>query len=233
MSDMALLKLWRYPVKSMLGEACPSLDIDARGVVGDRLFAVRDADGRFGSGKNTRRFRRIEGLANFQATMGEVGHRVVFPSGEGLAGDDPRIHGALFDALGQTVTLAREAEIAHMDAGPIHIMTTSSLAWIRQQLPGSLIDERRFRPNLLLDTPGVGLLESDWMGHSFRIGKTVVLQVTARTERCGMVCFAQSGLPFDAKVLRAIAQDAELHFGAYVRVVVGGQVKQGDVVARI
>ncbi|WP_255433139.1 MOSC domain-containing protein [Alcanivorax sp. 24] len=49
--------MWRYPVKSMLGERCKTLRMTERGVGGDRLFTVRDTEGRFGSGKNTRRFR--------------------------------------------------------------------------------------------------------------------------------------------------------------------------------
>ena len=64
--------LWRYPVKSMLGERCQSLALTARGVEGDRLYAIRDADGKFGSGKSTRRFRRIDGLFAFHAVYGSI-----------------------------------------------------------------------------------------------------------------------------------------------------------------
>ena len=53
-------ELWRYPVKSMRGERCEHLEIDHRGAIGDRLYAVRDEAGKFGSGKTTRRFRRID-----------------------------------------------------------------------------------------------------------------------------------------------------------------------------
>jgi uncharacterized protein len=55
---MRIAELWRYPVKSMRGEQVEALTIDSRGVKGDRLFAVTDVDGKFGSGKNTRRFRK-------------------------------------------------------------------------------------------------------------------------------------------------------------------------------
>ena len=34
--------LWRYPVKSMLGESMTSIHIDRRGVVGDRCYALWD-----------------------------------------------------------------------------------------------------------------------------------------------------------------------------------------------
>ena len=36
-------QLRRYPVKSMGGEALTSIELTARGLVGDRHYAVRDA----------------------------------------------------------------------------------------------------------------------------------------------------------------------------------------------
>ena len=79
----------RYPVKSMLGEAMPVLEFDRRGVVADREFAVRNAEGKFGSGKNTRRFRRIDGLFGFGAQL-EGGIPVIrFPDGTRMSSADP------------------------------------------------------------------------------------------------------------------------------------------------
>ena len=37
-----ITELYRFPVKSMIGESCKSLDIGTRGAVGDRVWAVRD-----------------------------------------------------------------------------------------------------------------------------------------------------------------------------------------------
>jgi hypothetical protein len=37
-------EIWRFPVKSMGGEQVPSTTIGARGVHGDRLWAIRDLD---------------------------------------------------------------------------------------------------------------------------------------------------------------------------------------------
>jgi len=54
-----LSALWRYPVKSMLGEECAELELETRGVRGDRRFALRSDDGRLGSGKNSRRHRHL------------------------------------------------------------------------------------------------------------------------------------------------------------------------------
>ncbi len=47
--------LWRYPVKSMQGESLPQLEVDARGIRGDRAYALWDhASGRVASAKNPR-----------------------------------------------------------------------------------------------------------------------------------------------------------------------------------
>jgi len=49
--------LWRYPVKSMMGEELNSSEVTARGLLGDRQFAVVDrATGKVGGAKNPRKW---------------------------------------------------------------------------------------------------------------------------------------------------------------------------------
>jgi len=49
--------LWRYPVKSMMGEELNSSDITDRGLLGDRQFAVVNrATGKVGGAKNPRKW---------------------------------------------------------------------------------------------------------------------------------------------------------------------------------
>jgi uncharacterized protein len=57
--------LWRYPVKSLLGERLQAIEVEARGLQGDRRFAVTDRHGKIGSGKTTRRFRLLPGLSTY------------------------------------------------------------------------------------------------------------------------------------------------------------------------
>src|SRR5215470_6773012 len=222
--------LWRYPVKSMRGVRCEHLTLNARGVEGDRLYAIRDADGKFGSGKSTRRFRRIDGLFEFVAVYDAEIPVVTFPDGRRMRGDDAAIHAALSEVLGQPVTLAREAGVSHLDAGPVHLLTTASLAWLADRLPQTTLDERRFRPNVLIGAQGARLLELDWLGRTLAIG-TVRLAVREPSERCVMVNFAQGELPHDASVLRTLAEAAGSDFGVYVDVVVPGPISVGDDVA--
>ena len=217
--------LWRYPVKSMLGEPCDVVEIDARGVRGDRRFAVRAADGKFGSGKNSRRFRLIEGLFTFGARLAGEWPEITFPDGRCLRGDDPAIDSTLSAVLGMPVTLAREAEISHFDASPIHLVGSRSLDWLRSRLPESRVDERRFRPNITLITDQS---ELSWVGRTLQIGNSVKLRVTAPTGRCVMTTSAQTDLPFDPKILRCIAQEADEDFGVYAEVLQPGRVARGD-----
>lgn len=226
----AVSKLWRYPVKSMLGEECDQLELERRGVRGDRLFAVRAVDGRLGSGKNTRRFREIDGLLNFRARSLGDRTEILFPDGRSLRGDDPGIHDALSAALGTDVSLSREARTPHFDDGAVHIVSTAALAWLRTRLPESGIDERRFRPNIVLAIEGDTQVEQAWVGKVLRVGDGARLRVTKTTERCGMTMLAQSDLPADPGVLRAIAQDADLQFGVYAEVLEPGRVRKGDAI---
>jgi uncharacterized protein len=220
--------LWRYPVKSMLGESCRGLLFEDRGVVGDRLFAVRVEHGKFGSGKNTRRFVKIDGLFEFQAVYDESVPVITFPDGKSVRGDDSSIHSELTKALNQPVKLAKEQSIPHFDAGSVHLVTTASLDWLKSKLPDSVIDERRFRPNIVIEAEGSELIEETWLGKTLRIGEGVMLEIMQPTERCLMTNFAQPAIPEDKSILACIGKNADLNFGVYAKVLVGGEVKCGE-----
>src|SRR5215217_1554886 len=93
-------ELYRFPVKSLSGERLSRVEVDARGVVGDRLWSVRDPDGRFGSGKTTRRFRRMDGLLALRSTYDRETPVVTFPDGRSLRGDEDEIHELLSRHVG-------------------------------------------------------------------------------------------------------------------------------------
>lgn len=222
--------LWRYPVKSMLGEPCRTLLIEDRGVVGDRLFAVRDEQGKFGSGKSTRRFVKIDGLFKFQAVYDGSIPVITFPDGKSVRGDDSFVHSELTKALNQPVTLIKEQSTRYFDTDSIHLITTASLDWLKSRLPDSVIDERRFRPNIVIQTEGSELVEQDWIGKTLRIGQGVMLEVTQPTKRCLMVNFAQPAIPEDNSIFTFIGREIDLIFGVYARAVTGGEVNYGEIV---
>ncbi len=45
---MRVLQLWRYPVKSLLGERVDAAEIGSHGIEGDRRFAIFDVGTGFG-----------------------------------------------------------------------------------------------------------------------------------------------------------------------------------------
>jgi uncharacterized protein YcbX len=66
----SIVSLWRYPVKSMLGEELNASEVSKRGVLGDRAYALVDsADGKVRSAKNPRKW---PGLFDYRAAFADV-----------------------------------------------------------------------------------------------------------------------------------------------------------------
>jgi hypothetical protein len=218
-----VVALWRYPVKSMGGEQLAELAVDARGVVGDRRFAVRTARGKLGSGKSTRRFERVDGLLELTARFtGEREVEIVLPDGRSVRSGDPDVHAILSDAIGQPIELVEEREDSHLDAAPIHLVTRATLEWVRRT--GAASDERRLRPNIVTD----GIAEAS-AGTELRIAETL-LRITEPTERCLMVGLAQPDLPAAPGLLRAIATERSGCAGMYAEVVRPGIIGRGALI---
>ncbi|MER7750577.1 MOSC N-terminal beta barrel domain-containing protein [Kitasatospora sp. NPDC097643] len=227
-------QLWRYPVKSTGGERLDSVEVDRRGLAGDRLYAVRDGAGKFGSGKNTRRFRRMDGLLRLSSRLG---HRI----------DGPE----LFDPLGRPVAdptaflraylqredveLAREDAVSHFDQLPVSVLTTATLDWVRQTVPFAVVDERRFRPNVLLRTPPgtPPFIEDDWFGRQAHgtAPDGARLAFVRSSERCVMTATAQPGLPHAPEILKAVVHAHDGRLDALAEVAAPGRLSVGDELA--
>jgi MOSC domain-containing protein len=229
---VTVLELWRYPVKSLLGEQLDEASVEQRGLVGDRLYAVTDGDGKLGSGKSTRRFRRLGGLFELRARYGEERPLVTLPDGRELAGGAAELDEFLSRRYGDALRVLRESSVSHHDAAPLHLLTTSSLQWLAEELPGSQIDRRRFRPNVVLEGAGAGLVEDDWVGRRFALGGTVI-RVVAPTNRCVMTTNPQSELNKDPEVLRAVTKRNDACLGVFADVEHAGVVRVGDVLREI
>lgn len=117
-----VIEIRRYPVKSILGESLSSVSVDHRGLFGDRLWAIRNIEGKFGSGKTTRRFQRMDRLFDYQARYDGTIPIVTMPNGVEYRGDDHTLNKELSKWLGFQVTLAQEESISHFDEGPMSII---------------------------------------------------------------------------------------------------------------
>src|ERR1700712_2895038 len=118
----------------MAGEKLDRVEITEKGSTGDRSWAAYTADGGIGSGKTTRRFRRVEGLLTLRGhldekTTGGEGAEVplvTFPSARTYRADDPAASTALSALLGQPLQLRPQSTVAHHDESPLHLVTTAS-----------------------------------------------------------------------------------------------------------
>jgi uncharacterized protein YcbX len=101
--------LWRYPVKSMLGEPVGPVEIGAGGLDGDRRFGVVDArTAMVASAKRPRRWRRLLQLRSEVAGPGVV--RILFPDELSVLSTDGGAGKLLSEFLGEEVELRSAAE---------------------------------------------------------------------------------------------------------------------------
>lgn len=132
--------------------------------------------------------------------------------------------------LGMLLELGRYATPpgTYFDAVALHVVTTASLAALRALHDGDF-DVRRFRPNLVVDSPATGFVEAEWTGGTLSAGSCTAF-VDCQTPRCSMPTRAQPELPADPKILRTIAHEAARCLGAYATVTRTGHIRCGDVV---
>jgi uncharacterized protein YcbX len=213
----------RYPVKSMAGEALEEVDLDRRGVVGDRWYAVVDGDGKLASGKHSRRFRRRDAVFDFAARTTSDGVRVTGRGGDWSAGD-PALDAHLTAVMGDPVQVLPEGDTPHHDEGWVSLVGTATLDWCREHWDIDA-DRRRIRPNLVIDT-SEPFVEETWSG-TLSIGSTV-FTVVKRIERCRMVDIAQEDLPPLGGWLRALAEERDQRLAIFVDVVEPGTIRLGD-----
>ena len=126
-----------------------------------------------------------------------------------------------------------------IDLGILHVLTTSSLASIAATDDELVVDPSRFRPSILLDTPGLeGFPENEWNGRTLTVGTgddAVSITVGEPAPRCIMTTVAQGDLPRQPGVLQAIATENRISndlgtfacLGSYATVAAGGTIAAG------
>jgi uncharacterized protein len=110
--DGSVVALWRYPVKSMMGEELNAAEVSERGLVGDRRFAVVDkSTGKVAGAKNPRKWGNF---FDFRATYVEPptsasklpAVRLTLPDGHVVTSEQPDLAQILSGALGREVVFA-------------------------------------------------------------------------------------------------------------------------------
>src|SRR3954452_4600297 len=108
----------------MGGESLATVEVDARGLEGDRAYAVVDDDGKLATGKHSRRFRRRDEVFEFAARTTPEGVRVTGRGGEWSTPSD-ELDRALSEAMSAPVRVLAETTTPYFDAAQISLIGTA------------------------------------------------------------------------------------------------------------
>lgn len=210
--------LWRYPVKTLAGEALTTAELTENGIVGDRIVHVRGPEGV----RTSRKQYRLLGLS---AVLGSDGR----PWVEGLPWDHEEILRQVRDAAGEDAWLEEYDGPERFDVMPLLVATDGAVAEFGR-------DVRRLRPNLLIG--GVhGMDETHWAGGELLIGKVggtaddaggAIVRLDSLRGRCPMTTVDPDTLERDPEVLRDIGRRFGGRLALNAEVLKPGSVSVGD-----
>ncbi len=242
-------EMFRYPLKSTLGERLDQVEVSWHGLMGDRVAAVRWNDtGLVVTGKLT------EGLPLLQLNSTyeyeQESFSVWTPEGESYYAGSIELPKMLGARLGRPVNVvwarrhggARSYETTSkfsmhpgvlVDSSPVHLLSTASLATLAR-LSGSAdaANYRRFRPNFLIRSAegDEGFVEDEWVGARLRIGESFQGLVREATSRCALTTRQQRSVGANPGALQALRKFNGSHLGVYLAVINPGIVRTNDAV---
>ncbi|MGV0741249.1 MOSC domain-containing protein [Mycolicibacterium sp. XJ870] len=226
--------LFRYPVKSMLGEGVDALFVDAQGAKGDRRWALIDeATGRIASAKQARLWRDLL-LCSAVTETGSV--RIHLPDGSTTTTADDRVDDLLSQVLGRPVRLTNSrpdgASIERADPDQVlergvDAEVDAPILELAQATPGDSftdlaplhaittatlerlgVEAARYRPNVVIATPPgyPAYAENEWTGQVISVGGTR-LRAMGPTPRCVIPTLEHGRLPRAPHALRTPAAE--------------------------
>ena len=226
--------LFRYPVKSMAGEAIDEVELGWHGLAGDRRLALRRLGDRRGFPWLTAS--RLPDLIRFAPVRrgdggpGNLPTHVRTPEGdelelfgEDLAAEVGRRHDS-------------PVEMTHLDRGifdeaSVSAITTATIDEIGT-LAGQRPDVRRFRPNVVIATSAGGaFVEDAWVGGVLSFGEesaAAAIAVTNWDARCAMINLDPDTGRSTPEVLDAVVRERDNKAGIYGTVIRRGRLAVGQ-----
>lgn len=228
--------LFRYPVKSMAGEALETANLGWYGFDGDRRLALRRVNDR--SGMPWLTASRLPDLLRFVPVPGKddaqagLPTHIRTPEGEDmpvfandLAAEVERRHGAPVQMM----------QLRHgiFDEACISVIASDTVREIGR-LAGRSLDVRRFRPNIVVRLlRPVAFQEDEWLGGVLSFGEgndAPSIAVTMRDLRCSMVNLDPDSAAPAPEVMKAIVRATENNAGIYGAVLHTGRVAVGQTI---
>jgi uncharacterized protein YcbX len=161
--------LFRYPVKSMLGERLNELDVAEIGVVGDRSYALREASGRVVTAKKWAAMLELSAHYDQPPSLQHLAPlSITLPDGRTLHAEDPDASSALSTVLGRAVVLER-ARGGQRNLAEIDPATVFGDVPVEDMVPGetaaTLPEVFGLPPGTFFDSASIHVLTSATLEH--------------------------------------------------------------------
>jgi uncharacterized protein YcbX len=247
-----LNSVWRYPVKSMRGEAVEEVFIAYTGVMGDRVYAISSTSAvpEFPWHTNREQEELVLYQARFQhrertlvpdaleaaneealnppyPTADKFAVEVKMPDGKTISIDDPQFLTDLKDKSDGELRLNFTQKNA-VDCRPLSLFSLQTLAQLALETEMDL-DQRRFRANLYVDWDSAGgFYENELVDRRVKIGERLEVMVLALDPRCKSITIDPDTAETSPRILKHIARKHDGYAGVYAAVLIEGTVKPGD-----
>ena len=212
--------IYRYPVKSMRGEALSESSVEWQGLPGDRSYA-------FVQSENHSTFpyltgREVPDLLLYTPTISDPSRPyysrvlVTTPEGAVYPVGSEELHASIAERYAHPFHLLRLGKRGTHDAAPLSVITTSTITSLGDAL-GMALDPLRFRPTILIETPdGDPAPEQRWIGQSLMFGADEMRMVVSEPdERCKMITLDPETGVAEPRILEEVVRARDSRAGVY------------------
>jgi hypothetical protein len=236
--------IFRYPVKSMVGEQFEAASLGWHGLDGDRRLAFRRMDNRSGfpwltasklpdlllfapqSRENARQDARED------AANGDLPTHIRTPDGQELPVFGEDLAAEVARRYGAPVQMT-QLDHGIFDEASISVIASDTVREI-SRLAGRSPDVRRFRPNVVVRLLRSGPFQEDqWLGGVLSFGEghnAPAITVTMRDVRCSMVNLDPDSASSAPEMLKAVVRANQNNAGIYGAVTRTGRLAVGQTI---
>ncbi|MCE4050329.1 MOSC domain-containing protein [Bacillus sp. Au-Bac7] len=225
----------RHPVKSFRGESVQATNVMEYGLYGDRSHTFRD-DTRNDKYLTITQFpemvRYAAKFAGVESTQEYPKVEITTPEGKVLEWGDPALLSELEEKSKRKVSFLsytpENVPLGAIEEEHVQLVTDASLDKLHE-LWGESVDQRRFRPNLVLSLKDkIPFIEESWFGKQIKIGSEVVLRLNRHCERCMIITVDPDSSEKAPSLLKTVYKERKNNFGIYASVIKTGKIHVGD-----
>ncbi len=212
--------IYRYPVKSMRGEALGESSVEWQGIPGDRGYAFVQSENRSTFPYLTGR--ELPELLLYTPALTDPSRpyyspvMVTTPEGATYPIGSEELRASIAQRYPHPFHLLRLGRRATHDAAPLSVITTSTITSLGNTL-GMALDPMRFRPTIFIETPeGDPAPEQRWVGQTLIFGEDEMrMIVTEPDERCKMITLDPETAMAEPRILAEVVRSRDSQLGVY------------------